>query len=311
MKTDEILVTGGTGMVGVALKNIIPDATFVGSKHFDLKNEKEVSKMLAHHEPKYVIHLAAKVGGLKANMDNLGTFYYDNIKINTNVLEQSRVHKVEKVISLLSTCVYPKDVDYPLTEDQINKGEPHSSNFGYAYAKRMLDVQSRAYKKQYGCKFTTVIPNNLFGENDNFDLESSHVIPALIRKIHKAKTENKNEVVLWGTGEPLREFTYSGDIAKILLFMLERYNGAEPRNIGNTNEYSIKEIANKISDILKYDGSILWDCSMPSGQYKKPSSNNKLLALGWKKNDYTDFDEALKKTCKWYIMNYPQVRGIN
>ena len=310
MKADKILITGGTGMVGTALQNIIPDAIFIGSKHFDLRNEEEVSKMFTYYEPKYVIHLAAKVGGIKSNMDNLGSFYYDNIKINTNVLEQSRIHKVEKVISLLSTCVYPENVEYPLTEDQIHNGEPHSSNFGYAYAKRMLDVQSRAYKKQYGCKFITVVPNNLFGENDNFDLENSHVIPALNRKIYDAKSKDKSEISLWGTGEPLREFTYSGDIAKILLLMLERYNGAEPRNIGNTDEYSIKEIANKISNILEYNGKILWDRSMPSGQYRKPSDNKKLLSLGWKKNDYTNFDEALKNTCKWYIINYPQVRGI-
>tara|TARA_R110002074_G_scaffold19770_1_gene62657 strand:+ start:1105 stop:2040 length:936 start_codon:yes stop_codon:yes gene_type:complete len=310
LKEQEILVTGGTGMVGTALKIIIPDANFIGSKHFDLRDEKEVSKMFTYYEPKYVIHLAAKVGGIKANMDNLGSFYCDNIKINTNVLEQSRIHKVEKLVSLLSTCIYPENVEYPLTEGQIHNGEPHPSNFGYAYAKRMLDVQSRAYRKQYGCKFITVVPNNLFGENDNFDLENSHVIPALIRKIHDAKLKDKNEVVLWGTGAALREFTYSGDIAKILLFMIDKYNGTEPRNIGNTNEYSIKDLANKIANILEYDGKISWDYFKPPGQYKKPSNNKKLLSLGWKTNDYTNFDEALKKTCKWYIINYPQVRGI-
>ena len=199
---------------------------------------------------------------------------------------------------------------YPLTEEQIHNGQPHISNFGYAYAKRMLDVQSRAYRKQYGSKFITVIPNNLFGENDNFDLEDSHVIPALIRKIHKAKIENKDRVDLWGTGKPLREFTYSKDVAKILLLMLEKYNGVEPRNIGNTNEYSIKDVADKISKILEYKGDITWNLFMPSGQQRKPSSNKKLLSLGWKKNDYTDFDEALKNTCEWYIINYPRVRGI-
>ena len=309
LKRSKILVTGGTGMVGVALQELIPDAVFVGSKHFDLRNEKEVSRMFSYYEPKYVIHLAAKVGGIKANMDNLGSFYCDNIQINTNVLEQSRMHKVEKVVSLLSTCIYPENVEYPLTEDQIHNGDPHPSNFGYAYAKRMLDVQSRAYKKQFGCNFITAVPNNLFGENDNFDLEDSHVIPAMIRKIYEAKQKNE-DVVLWGDGSPLREFTYSQDMAKILLFLLEKYNGESPINVGYTAEISIKHVAELLAEILEFNGNIIWDKTKPSGQFRKTSSNKKLLDLGWSEKQYTDFNKALKNTCDWFIMNYPQVRGI-
>lgn len=309
LKRSKILVTGGTGMVGVALQELIPDAVFVGSKHFDLRNEKEVSRMFSYYEPNYVIHLAAKVGGIKANMDNLGSFYCDNIQINTNVLEQSRMHKVEKVVSLLSTCIYPENVEYPLTEDQIHNGDPHPSNFGYAYAKRMLDVQSRAYKKQFGCNFITAVPNNLFGENDNFDLEDSHVIPAMIRKIYEAKQKNE-DVVLWGDGSPLREFTYSQDMAKILLFLLEKYNGESPINVGYTAEISIKHVAELLAEILEFNGNIIWDKTKPSGQFRKTSSNKKLLDLGWSEKQYTDFNKALKNTCDWFIMNYPQVRGI-
>tara|TARA_R110002110_G_scaffold43418_7_gene134880 strand:- start:817 stop:1749 length:933 start_codon:yes stop_codon:yes gene_type:complete len=309
LKRSKILVTGGTGMVGVALQELIPDAVFVGSKHFDLRNEKEVSRMFSYYEPKYVIHLAAKVGGIKANMDNLGSFYCDNIQINTNVLEQSRMHKVEKAVSLLSTCIYPENVEYPLTEDQIHNGDPHPSNFGYAYAKRMLDVQSRAYKKQFGCNFITAVPNNLFGENDNFDLEDSHVIPAMIRKIYEAKQKNE-DVVLWGDGSPLREFTYSQDMAKILLFLLEKYNGESPINVGYTAEISIKHVAELLAEILEFNGNIIWDKTKPSGQFRKTSSNKKLLDLGWSEKQYTDFNKALKNTCDWFIMNYPQVRGI-
>ena len=163
------------------------------------------------------------MGGLKANLNNLGSFYYENIIINSNVLEASRKFNVKKVVSLLSTCVYPDKITYPLTEEQIHNGKPHDSNYGYAYAKRMLDVQSQAYRDQYGCNFITAIPNNLFGENDNFDLENSHLIPAIIRKVHEAKMNN-SDIILWGDGSPLREFTYSKDLAKIILFLLNNYD---------------------------------------------------------------------------------------
>jgi len=218
-----VLVTGGTGLVGHALQKVLPNAVYLSSKDYDLRNYDECLSMIRKYMPEHVFHLAAKVGGVKANSDFAAEFYYDNILINTNVLNASYNNNVEKVVSLLSTCVYPNKVNYPLTEDQIHNGEPHQSNFAYAYAKRMLDVQSRSYRKQYGCNFITAVPNNLFGENDNFDLENSHVIPAIIRKIHEANVNNKN-VVLWGDGSPTREFTYSLDLANILLFILEKYD---------------------------------------------------------------------------------------
>ena len=169
MKTEKILITGGSGMVGYALRRIIPDAIFVSSKNFDLRSVEQTETMFAMYEPEQVIHLAAKVGGIKANMENLGDFYRDNIMINTNILESARKYKTGKVLSLLSTCIYPDKVSYPLTEEQIHKGPPHQSNYAYAHAKRMLDVQSRAYRAQHGCNFITAIPNNLYGENDNFE----------------------------------------------------------------------------------------------------------------------------------------------
>jgi GDP-L-fucose synthase len=175
----------------------------------------------------------------------------------------------------------------------------------------MVDVMSRAYRQQYGCNFITAIPNNLYGENDNFDLENSHVIPAIIRKVWEAKINKKPSVFCWGDGSPLREFTYSEDIARILLFLMEKYDEPEPINIGNTDEYSIKEVVEIICNILEYNGHIEWQTNKPSGQHRKPSSNQKLLNLGWKKEDYTPLKEGLKKTCEWFIMNYPNVRGIN
>jgi GDP-L-fucose synthase len=259
-----------------------------------------------------IIHLAARVGGIKANSDFVGDFYLDNMDINHNVLDQAKVDEVKKVVSLLSTCVYPDAafVKYPLTEEQLHLGPPHPSNFGYAYAKRMVDVMSRAYRKQHGCNFITAIPNNLYGENDNFDLVNGHVIPALMRRIWEAKLNDSPAVECWGNGSPLREFTYSGDVANILLFLLENYDDKSPINIGNVEECSIKEVVDLLCGYLEYDGKIVWDSSKPSGQYRKPSSNARLLELGWNREDYTPLKEGLKKVCEWFKMNYPSVRGV-
>ena len=305
----KVLVTGGTGMVGEALRrNKFGHAfVFVGSSNYDLRSSRACKKMMKHYRPDAVIHLAARVGGVKANTDYLGDFYRENIQINTNVLESSRLQGVQKVISLLSTCVYPDKVNYPLTEDQIHNGPPHPSNYGYAYAKRMLDIQSQAYRSQYGCNFITAVPNNLFGENDNFDLNSSHAIPAMIRKIYEAKQTNSN-VNLWGDGTPLREFTYSEDIARALLILLENYSEPMPINIGSPVEISIKDVAEKIADKIGFVGDIVWRNEMPSGQPRKPSDNSKFQQLYGMR--YTDLDKALTKVCNWFIINYPNVRGI-
>ena len=306
----KILITGATGMVGSAIERAYPKRDFIKCpRTYDLRDPQHVRRAIQDAHPDAIIHLAAKVGGVKANMEYLGEFYRDNILINTNVLEAARNFKVKKVVSLLSTCVYPDEVIYPLTEDQIHNGAPHPSNYAYAYAKRMLDIQSRAYRDQYGCNFITAIPNNLFGENDNFDLESSHAIPAMIRKIYEAKLNNK-DATLWGDGSSLREFTYSRDLAEILLFLLDHYNDPEPINVGNTNEITIKEAAEIICEIMDFKGKIIWDTTKPKGQHRKPSSNSKLLDLGWRKENYTNFKKALTKTCEWVILKYPNIRGI-
>ena len=309
MQQEQILITGGSGMVGYALRQLIPNAFFASSDNCDLKNSNDTKYMFKHLKPKKVIHLAAKVGGVKANSDYLGQFYTDNVLINTNVLHYSMVYKVEKVLSLLSTCIYPDKVNYPLTEEQIHNGPPHQSNYGYAYAKRMIDIQSRAYRKEYGCNFITAVPNNLFGEHDNFDLNNSHVIPAMIRKMYDAK-KNNQDVILWGDGSPLREFTYSRDLAQILLFLLDSYNDENPINIGNTKEYSIKQIAELIANKVGFNGKIIWDTTKPNGQYKKPSDNSKLINIGFSNNNYTDIDMCLTNVCAWYKLNYPNIRGI-
>tara|TARA_R110002060_G_scaffold6048_1_gene9204 strand:- start:531 stop:1469 length:939 start_codon:yes stop_codon:yes gene_type:complete len=306
------LITGGSGMVGAAMKRVHPSGYYPTRQDEDLLQESALYNELRALKYDYIIHLAAKVGGIKANMDFMGDFYRENEKINQNVLHAAKEAKVKKVVSLLSTCVYPDApyITYPLTENQLHLGPPHASNFGYAYAKRMVDVMCRAYRQQFGCNFITAIPNNLYGKNDNFDLENSHVIPALMRKIWEAKLNDLPSVECWGAGKSLREFTYSEDIAHILLFLLENYNGEHPINIGNTEEYSIKQVVELLCEYLEYEGQIVWNISKPSGQYKKPSSNKKLLNLGWDKNIYTPLKEGLKKTCNWFKINYPNVRGV-
>jgi len=309
MNEEGILVTGGTGMVGVALQQELPHAQFLSSKACDLTNQGATESLFEQREIERIIHLAAKVGGIKANSDNLATFCYENNMMNNNLFHAAQKHGVTKILSLLSTCVYPDIASYPLTEEQIHNGPPHFSNYAYAYAKRMLDVQSRAYRDQHGCNFITAVPNNLFGENDNFDLENSHVIPAIIRKVYEAKQSDGN-VTLWGDGTPLREFTYTPDLAKILHFVLENYNDPTPLNIGNTVEIEIKRVALLIAEIIDFKGELKWDSTKPKGQFRKPSDNSKLLKLGWSPADYTPFSEALENTCRWFVENYPKVRGV-
>ena len=290
-------------------KSILPNALYISSKDCDLKNFDATHAMFKEYAPERVIHLAAKVGGIAANSNYLADFYTENIQINTNVLHAAYLTRTPKVASLLSTCIYPDSATYPLTEEQIHLGVPHRSNYAYAYAKRMLDVQSQAYRDQYGCNFITVVPNNLYGFNDNFHLEDSHLIPAIIRKVYEAK-QNETNVVLWGDGSPLREFTYSEDLAKIIVLLLEKYDARDPINVGNTAEYSVKEVALTIARTLKDDGEIIWDTTRPTGQLRKPSDNSKVLELGWKLEDYTPLQVGIERTCEWFIKNYPNVRGV-
>jgi len=312
---NNILITGGSGMVGTALKNVFPDAAYPTRKELDLRNDGVVRAWLNNgnwdNGPRYdaVIHLAARVGGVNANTKYVGDFFSENLKMNHNLLHNCMLNEIPKVVSLLSTCVYPDEVIYPLTEDQIHNGEPHHSNFGYAYAKRMLDIESRAYRQQYSCNYICAVPNNLYGKNDNYDLENSHVIAALTRKIWEAKINNIPFVEVWGDGSPLREFTYSEDIAKILIFLLENYDEPEPINIGNPGEHSIKEVVGILCDTLQYDGKVRWNKGMPSGQQRKPSSNKKLLDLGWKEEYYTPFKKGIEETCRWFVNNHSNMRG--
>lgn len=306
------LITGGNGLLGNAFKKILPDELYPTSKDLNLQNQNNVFNYFSDTKIDTVIHLAAKVGGIKANTDFVSDFYQINSEINNNIISSCIDKKVTKLVCCLSTCIYPdeKYVSYPLTEVQLHNGPPHDSNFGYAYAKRMVDVQIRAARKQYGVNYISVIPNNLYGEYDNFDLHNSHVIPALMRKIWEAKLNNKRYFEVWGDGEVYREFTYSQDIARAILFCIDKYNDESPINIGNTEEYLLKDVINLIKKELDYSGEIIFDTSKPKGQLRKPSSNQKLLDLGWKKEWYTPLEIGLKNTCEWFINNYPNVRGV-
>ena len=306
----KFLITGSTGLLGseIALERL--DSVELTSKDCNLAESNHAILNLEPDRIDTIIHCAARVGGVKANTENVAEFFDDNVRMNMNVLGACK-ERGYKLISVLSTCIYPdaEYVKYPLTEDQLHLGPPHPSNFGYAYAKRMLEVQSRAYRQQYGCNFITVIPNNLYGVNDNYDLNSGHVIPALIRKFHEAKIFGHDHVDIWGSGKPLREFTFARDAAKIIIWLAENYNGEEPVNIGNPEQVSIETLACMIAEEVGYEGGGNFDRRNPDGQYQKPSSNKKLLSLGWKE-EYTPLREGLRETIKSFQARYPSVRGV-
>jgi GDP-L-fucose synthase len=307
-----ILVTGGSGLLGSAFKRILPDAKYPTHEMLDLRNSIKTASFLSDPSIKTVIHLAGKVGGVKANTQFVSDFYQVNSEINNNIISSCVNKNIPKLVCCLSTCIYPdeKYASYPLTENQLHNGPPHDSNFGYAYAKRMVDVQLRAVRQQYGHNYISVIPNNMYGEHDNFDLENGHVIPALIRKIWEAKINNKPTFEVWGDGEVYREFTYAEDIAHAILFCLEHYNGSEPINIGSTKEYRLKDVISLICKELEYNGQIVYDTTKPKGQIRKPTSNENFLKLGWREEMYTPLEAGLKKTCNWFKQNYPNIRGI-
>jgi GDP-L-fucose synthase len=309
------IITGGSGLLGNAFKKVLPDAKYPTRKELNLNDKTSIIKYIDKcdiSDVDAIIHLAGMVGGVKANTEKVFNFYTENSSINNNVIDSAVYTGVPKLVCCLSTCIYPdeKYVTYPLTEDQLHNGPPHNSNFGYAYAKRMVDVQLRAANQQYGHEYISVIPNNMYGEHDNFDLENGHVIPSLIRKIWEAKINNSPSFEVWGDGEIYREFTYAEDIARAILFCLQNYHDLEPINIGSTKEYKLKDIITLICKELEYDGDIVYDVTKPKGQVRKPTSNAKLLSLGWKDEWYTPIDVGLKNTCNWFMQNYPNVRGV-
>jgi GDP-L-fucose synthase len=298
----KVLVTGGYGMVGSAMESQIK----LSRETCDLTNPKQTEKLFQLIKPDGVIHCAGKVGGIGGNSNYKGEYFYDNLMINTNVIEASRKAGVKNLVAFLSTCVFPDKVKYPLTVDQIQLGEPHESNYPYAYAKRMADVQIRAYREQYGINYTSIIPSNIYGPNDNFSLEHGHVMPMLIHKLYLAK-QNKTDFTVWGSGKPLREFIYSKDIAKIAEWALFNYEGTDPLIISGDEEISIKDLVGLLVDEFKFKGKVIFDKTKPDGQLRKPSDNSKIKEL-MPDFEYTPFEQGIKETVNWFIENYDEAR---
>ena len=307
-----LLVTGANGLVGSQFKGDLIEIT---SKMGDLRDKKTTEDIINFYTDKdkqgtlavdKIIHCAGKVGGLGGNMNHKGDFFYDNIMINTNVIESARKAGVEKLVAFLSTCIFPNDVEYPLTESKIHLGPPHPSNDAYAYSKRMSDVQIRAYREQYGLKYTSVIPTNIYGPNDNFDIKNGHVIPSLIHKCYLAR-ENKTDLQIWGSGTPLREFIFSKDVANLSQWVLENYNESEPIILSTSEETSIKDIVDIIVENMYFKGEVIFDKTKPDGQFRKPTDNSKIKNY-LPNYEFIKIEDGIKETIDWFEKNYPNVR---
>ncbi|KAM8822300.1 LOW QUALITY PROTEIN: GDP-L-fucose synthase-like [Synchiropus picturatus] len=316
-----VLVTGGSGLVGRAIQQVVREEergggggrdgeqwTFLSSQDADLRSMEETRAVFRKHRPTHVIHLAAMVGGLFRNMKSNLDFWRNNLHINDNVLQAAHEADVVKVVSCLSTCIFPDQTSYPIDESMIHRGPPHHSNFGYSYAKRMIDVHNRAQFQQHGRRYTAVIPTNVFGPHDNFSVEDGHVLPGLIHKAYVAQKEGR-PLVVWGSGAPRRQFIYSLDLARLFLWVLREYPEVEPiiLSVGEEEEVSIREAAEAVVEALDFSGPVLFDGSRADGQFKKTASNAKLRRY---RPDFafTPFSRALKETCDWFVANYDSAR---
>jgi GDP-L-fucose synthase len=308
----KILITGGTGLVGSAFKNILNKYSyefyFLSSKECDLSDYKQTFTFLNNYKPDYVIHLAAYVGGLFKNMNYKVDMLEKNILINYNILKCCHEVKVKKVISCLSTCIFPDKTNYPINENMLHNGPPHYSNDAYAHAKRLLEIHSIAYQEQYNDNFICVIPTNIYGENDNYSLEDGHVIPALIHRCYLAK-KNKEKFIVRGSGKHLRQFIFSEDLAKLIMWVLEYYKQKESiiLSVGEKDEVSIEYVARQIAKFYDYEHMIEFDTSYSDGQFKKTADNSKLTNL-YGEFKFMNIDEGIKKSVKWFINNYNTCR---
>jgi GDP-L-fucose synthase len=299
-----VVVTGGAGFLGSfvveqlrargAGEIIVPR-----SRDYDLVEMAAVRKLYDDTRPDLVIHLAAQVGGIGANRKNPGKYFYDNLMMGVQLIEEGRRRGLPKLVATGTICAYPKFAPVPFKEDDLWNGYPEETNAPYGLAKKMLLVQSQAYREQYGFNSVVVFPVNLYGPRDNFDYESSHVIPAMIRKIEDAIRANAGEVVLWGDGTPTREFLYVEDAADGILAAAERYDGSEPINLGSGREISIRDLAQLIGRIMDYRGRFVYDTSKPNGQPRRQLSVERAeRLLGWRA--LTSFEEGLGKTIAWW-----------
>ena len=286
-KHEKIYIAGHRGMVGSAVHRRLAKEGFSNilartSEELDLRNQQQVADFFAEQKPVYVILAAAKVGGIVANNTYRGEFLYDNLMIQSNVIHQAYRNGVKKLLFLGSSCIYPRLAPQPLKEEYLLTGLLEPTNEAYAIAKIAGLKMCEAYQAQYGCNFITVMPTNLYGPNDNYDLNNSHVLPAMLRKFHEAKQNGTTGVTLWGTGSPLREFLHADDLADACLFLMQQYNRNEPVNIGTGKDISIKELALVIKGITGFSGEINWDHSKPDGTPRKLLDISRISQLGWK-----------------------------
>lgn len=323
-KTAKIYVAGHRGLVGSAIVRLLKQKGYnniVVRSHseLDLINQNAVNEFFATEKPEYVFMSAAKVGGIGANSTYPADFIYQNMMIGFNIVEAARQNEVKKLMNLGSTCIYPKMAPQPIQEESLLTGPLEPTNDAYALAKISVIKLCTSYNKQFGTNFLSVMPTNLYGLEDNFELNGSHVLPAMVRKFHEAKVSGSDVVELWGDGSPLREFLFSDDLANAVIFLMENKNAEDLRtptgdfvNVGSGNELTIKELAEKIASVVYKDEAnrsckINWNTSMPNGTPRKLCDLTRLLNLGWK--PLVSLDEGLNRIYDWYVKNQNSVKG--
>jgi GDP-L-fucose synthase len=300
-----ILVAGATGLAGSAivreLKRVNKKVIGISSKDVNLLDRAKTFSYIKDLKPNLIIDAAAKVGGVGGNNAYPVEFLSQNLQIQSNLMDSAHEAKVEKFVFLGSSCIYPRNCAQPIKEDYLLTGELEQTNSAYAIAKIAGIELIKSYRKEYGYSWISVMPTNLYGPNDNFDLENSHVLPALIRKFVEAKRNNSSEVVLWGSGNPLREFLHVDDLAKAVLVCLEKYDDSQQINIGSGDEISIKDLGQKIANLTGFTGKVVWDSNRPDGTPRKVLDSTKINKLGWKAA--ISLDQGIAATVEWYQEN--------
>ena len=312
--TSKIYVAGHRGLVGSAIVRKLEEQGYNNlvyrtSKELDLKDKNQVDTFFEQEKPEFVFLAAAKVGGIVANNDYPADFIRDNLLIQTNVIDASYRNGVKKLLFLGSTCIYPKFAPQPMNEDSLLTGILEPTNEPYAVAKIAGIKMCESYNRQYGTNYISVMPTNLYGPQDNFDLESSHVLPALIRKFHEAKVNNYTSVEVWGTGSPKREFLFSDDLADAVVYLMDTYNGNQFVNVGVGKDISIKELAEKVKQVVGFQGEIEFNTSKPDGTPRKLVDVSKLTELGWRAS--TSLDEGLAKAYDWFLNNIENTVNVS